>query len=173
MPRVKSGDHSCSVAPWSQLLLKIPNYCVRVMPPCNQQVPHMCQIAQLVEQRTRHPEVVGSNPTVVEVFGLRPFTQFPAVMDSWDNIKGWNYYNSNAQWLVHPNFQLGSLICQMGPNMFKGHFSMKCFEWRVEVTVAVWLHDLSCFWKYQTTVTAWNDLTPSAWSDSSVGRAAD
>ena len=35
----------------------------------------MAQIAQLVERRTRHPEVVGSNPTLGEVFELRPLTQ--------------------------------------------------------------------------------------------------
>ena len=31
---------------------------------------NLYQIAQLVEQRTSNPEVVGSNPTLVEVFGL-------------------------------------------------------------------------------------------------------
>ena len=42
----------------------------------------MAQIAQLVERRTRHPEVVGSNPTLGEVFGLRPITRIPAVIHS-------------------------------------------------------------------------------------------
>ena len=40
----------------------------------------MAQIAQLVERRTRHPEVGGSNPTLGEVFELRPLTQNPIVI---------------------------------------------------------------------------------------------
>ena len=40
----------------------------------------MAQIAQLVERRTRHPEVVGSNPTLGEVLELRLLTQKPVVI---------------------------------------------------------------------------------------------
>ena len=48
----------------------------------------MAQIAQLVERRTRHPEVVGSNPTLGEVFELRPLTQKPVVITTSDQNEG-------------------------------------------------------------------------------------
>ena len=48
----------------------------------------MAQIAQLVERRTRHPEVVGSNPTLGEVFELRPLTQKPVVITISDQNEG-------------------------------------------------------------------------------------
>ena len=48
----------------------------------------MAQIAQSVERRTRHPEVVGSNPTLGEVFGLRPLTLKPVVITVSDQNEG-------------------------------------------------------------------------------------